>query len=195
MITPAIQARARAVAQVVAAGLGRTGITPNMLTVIGLALNIGVAVVLAGGYLTAGGALLLAAGAFDMLDGALAKVTNQATRFGAFLDSTLDRYSELVVFFGLLLHLQATGQMLAAALVYAAAAGSVLVSYARARAEALGFDCEVGVLARPERIILLAAGLLLQPHGTMVALWVLAVMTNVTAVQRIVHVWRLQKEA
>lgn len=189
MIAGAVKEWARALAHVVAVGLGRTGITPNMLTVVGLALNVAVAAVLAAGYLTAGGALLLVAGAFDMLDGALAKATNQTTLFGAFLDSTLDRYSEIVVFFGLLLYLQATGQTLEAGLVYAAAVGSLLVSYARARAEALGFDCEVGVLARPERIIVLAAGLLLGYPA--VALWVLAVMTNVTAVQRILHVWRL----
>lgn len=189
MIAGAVKEWARALAQVVAVGLGRTGITPNMLTVVGLALNVAVAVVLAAGYLTIGGALLLVAGAFDMLDGALAKATNQTTLFGAFLDSTLDRYSEIVVFFGLLLYLQATGQTLEAGLVYAAAVGSLLVSYARARAEALGFNCEVGMLARPERVIVLAAGLLVGYPA--VALWVLAVMTNITAMQRILHVWRL----
>jgi CDP-diacylglycerol--glycerol-3-phosphate 3-phosphatidyltransferase len=114
------------------------------------------------------------------------------TKFGAFLDSTLDRYSELIVFGGLLLHFQASGLLMESALVFAAAAGSVMVSYARARAEALGFDCEVGWLPRPERILLLAAGLLLGYPA--VALWVLAVLTNVTAVQRIIHVWRLERE-
>jgi CDP-diacylglycerol--glycerol-3-phosphate 3-phosphatidyltransferase len=186
-----IDKRVRALSLLLAGGLSRTGITPNALTVVGLALNFVVAGVLASGSLVAGGVLLLAAGVFDMLDGALAKVTNQMTRFGAFLDSTLDRYSEIVVFFGLLIHLQANGLQVETALVYAAAAGSLLVSYARARAEALGFDCEVGLLARPERVIVLAAGLLLGYPA--VALWVLALMTNVTAVQRIVHVWRLQR--
>jgi CDP-diacylglycerol--glycerol-3-phosphate 3-phosphatidyltransferase len=195
MIWVAVKEQARSVARSVAIGLGRTGITPNALTVIGLALNVGVAVALAGGYLAFGGALLLVAGLFDMLDGALAKATNQMTKFGAFLDSTLDRYSELVVFFGLLIHLQATGAPVATALVFAAAAGSVLVSYARARAEALGFDCEVGLLPRPERILVLAAGLLLGDPALTWALWLLAVLTNVTLVQRIVHVWRLQRGA
>lgn len=185
--------QARQIARLAATMLSRTGITPNALTVIGLVLNIGVAVVLASGNLLIGGLFLLVAGLFDMLDGALAKATNQSTKFGAFLDSTLDRYSEIVVFFGLLLHLQLSGDWLGTALVYAAAAGSVLVSYARARAEALGFDCEVGLLARPERILVLAAGLIL--GYPIVALWILAVMTNVTAIQRIVHVWRLQRGA
>jgi CDP-diacylglycerol---glycerol-3-phosphate 3-phosphatidyltransferase len=191
MIWPVVKERARLVARVVAVGLSRTGITPNGLTIVGLALNVGVAAVLASGQLLLGGVLLLVAGLFDMLDGALAKATNQATKFGAFLDSTLDRYSELVVFFGLLLAFQAAGQLLEVALIYVAAAGSLLVSYARARAESLGFDCEVGLLARPERILLLAAGLIL--GYPLIVLWVLAVLTNVTAVHRIVHVWRLQR--
>jgi phosphatidylglycerophosphate synthase len=193
MIWVAVKEQARTVARSVAVGIGRTGVTPNGLTIIGLLLNVVVAAVLAAGFLTAGGALLLAAGAFDLLDGALARTTGQMTKFGAFLDSTLDRYSELIVFGGLLLHVQASGLLVEAALVYAAAAGSVMVSYARARAEALGFDCEVGWLPRPERILLLAAGLLLGYPA--VALWVLAVLTNVTAVQRIVHVWRLERGA
>jgi CDP-diacylglycerol--glycerol-3-phosphate 3-phosphatidyltransferase len=188
----AVKERARAVARTVAVAIGRTGITPNGLTIIGLVLNVVVATVLAAGYLAVGGALLLAAGAFDMLDGALARTTGQTTKFGAFLDSTLDRYSELIVFGGLLLHFQASGLMVESALIFAAAAGSVMVSYVRARAEALGFDCEVGWLPRPERILLLAAGLLLGYPA--VALWVLAVLTNVTVVQRIVHVWRLERE-
>src|SRR5262245_5419641 len=128
-----VKERARAVARTVAVGIGRTGVTPNALTIIGLGLNVVVAAVLAAGYLTAGGALLLAAGAFDMLDGALARSTGQITKFGAFLDSTLDRYSELIVFGGLLLHLQSSGLLVESALVFAAAAGSVMVSYARAR--------------------------------------------------------------
>jgi CDP-diacylglycerol--glycerol-3-phosphate 3-phosphatidyltransferase len=193
MIWAVTKERARTVARTVAVGIGRTGVTPNALTVIGLVLNVVVAAVLAAGYLAVGGALLLAAGAFDMLDGALARSTGQMTKFGAFLDSTLDRYSELIVFGGLLLHFQASGLLVEATLVFAAAAGSVMVSYARARAEALGFNCEVGWLPRPERILLLAAGLLLGYPA--VALWVLAVLTNVTAVQRIFHVWRLEREA
>jgi CDP-diacylglycerol--glycerol-3-phosphate 3-phosphatidyltransferase len=189
----AVKEQARTVARTVAVAIGRTGVTPNGLTIIGLVLNVVVAAVLAAGYLTIGGVLLLAAGAFDMLDGALARTTGQMTKFGAFLDSTLDRYSELIVFGGLLLHFQASGLLMEAALVFAAAAGSVMVSYARARAEALGFDCEVGWLPRPERILVLAAGLLLGYPA--VALGVLAVFTNFTAVQRIVHVWRVEREA
>ncbi|MCC6625834.1 MAG: CDP-alcohol phosphatidyltransferase family protein [Chloroflexi bacterium] len=190
-----VKEQARSLARTLAVGLARTGISPNGLTVIGLLLNVAVAAVLASGHLAAGGALLLLAGAFDMLDGALARATNQTSKFGAFFDSTLDRYSELVVFFGLLLHLQATGFLTEAALVYAAAAGSVLVSYARARAEALGFDCEVGLLGRPERILVLAAGLLFGEVALLGVLWLLAILTNATAVQRMVHVWRLTRGA
>lgn len=193
MITATVKEFARSLARTVALVLARTGITPNGLTIIGLLLNVLVAAVLAAGHLLPGGLLLILAGLFDMLDGALAKATGQASKFGAFLDSTLDRYSEIIVFFGLLLHLQRVDDQLLVALIYAAAVGSLLVSYARARAESLGYDAEVGLLARPERIILLAAGLAL--GHLPIVLWVLAVLTNVTAAHRIIHVWRLHRDS
>ncbi|HEY1016616.1 MAG TPA: CDP-alcohol phosphatidyltransferase family protein [Herpetosiphonaceae bacterium] len=176
--------------------LGRLGLTPNMVTLIGFLLTMGVAAVLANGSLFAGGLLLLAAGFFDMLDGALARATDQASPFGAFFDSIMDRYSEAVVFFGLLIHYQihaGSDNLLAIGLVYSAILGSIMVSYARARAEGLGFECETGWLGRPERVILLAFGLV--SGWMMTALWILAVFTNLTAVQRIVHVWLAARRA
>jgi CDP-diacylglycerol--glycerol-3-phosphate 3-phosphatidyltransferase len=170
--------------------VARLGISANALTVLGLLLNVGVALVIAAGEARWGGALLLLASAFDMVDGAVARATQTTTRFGGFLDSTLDRYSEVVVYLGVLVFLLDTGDAeLGAVLVFVASAGALLISYARARAEAAGYTAAVGLVARPERVVLLALCLLLgQPLW---ALWVLAVATHVTAATRIVHVWRL----
>lgn len=177
-------------------GLGRflagLGLTPNMLTVIGVVLNGLVAVVIATNHPRIGGALLLVASAFDMLDGAVARATGTTTPFGGFLDSTLDRYSESLVFGGVLIYLLDTDDAKTGAiLVFASAVGALLISYARARAEAAGFKASVGLLARPERVILLALFMIFdQP---LIALWLLAIGTHVTALTRIVHVWRLSE--
>jgi CDP-diacylglycerol---glycerol-3-phosphate 3-phosphatidyltransferase len=169
--------------------LARTRLSPNAFTVIGLLLNIVVAVILASGNLVLGGIMALVAGAFDMLDGAVARVTGRITRFGGFFDSTLDRYSEAIVFFGLLIYLMdIEAGTTAIALLFAAIVGSLMVSYTRARAESADIDAEVGLFARPERIIVLAILLIIgQP---ILALWILAIVTNVTTAQRIFHVWR-----
>lgn len=170
----------------------RTGLSPNAFTLLGLALNVLVAAVIASGNLVLAGVLALGAGAFDMLDGAVARVTNRITRFGGFLDSTLDRYSEAVLYFGLLVYLlRAGGNETGILLVYATVVGSIMVSYARARAEAAGVKAEVGLFARPERVILLALFLILR-HPVW-ALWILAVLTNLTTAQRILHVWRVTR--
>ncbi|MGN6359462.1 MAG: CDP-alcohol phosphatidyltransferase family protein [Thermomicrobiales bacterium] len=188
MINARLQEWGRAQARKLAAWLRWTGLTPNMLTVIGLLINVAVAAVLAGGWLRVGGVLVLVAGLFDLLDGAMARVTDHITPFGSFLDSTLDRYSEVILYGGLLIYLlSTTDYKVAAILIHCTICGSLLVSYARARAEALGYKLQVGLLARPERIIILSAGLILG-HVTW-ALWFLAIFTNVTAIQRIVHLW------
>jgi CDP-diacylglycerol--glycerol-3-phosphate 3-phosphatidyltransferase len=193
VISELIGRRVRSYLIVVGRGLARLGLTPNMLTIIGLLLNAGVAVVIATGHPGWGGALLLVASAFDMLDGAVARATDTITRFGGFLDSTLDRYSEAVVFGGLLIYLLGTGDAeLGALLVFVSAVGSLLISYARARAEAAGYSASVGLVARPERVILLAVCLLL--GRPLWALWVLAITTHLTALTRIVHVWRLSRQ-
>ncbi|WP_205701372.1 CDP-alcohol phosphatidyltransferase family protein [Herpetosiphon llansteffanensis] len=176
--------------------LGRLGITPNMVTLIGVLLTAGVAAVLANGNLQVGGVLLILASIFDLFDGALARATNQSSRFGAFFDSIMDRYSEAVVFFGLLMfiHTKMTGNTtLALTLVYASIIGSIMVSYARARAEGLDIPCETGWLGRPERITILSTCLIF--GWLMAALWILAIFTNFTAIQRIYHVWRTEQAA
>src|SRR5579871_3619380 len=141
--------------------VGATGISPDLLTFIGLIFNgIAGAIVGSGALLLGGGALLLAS-AFDMLDGAVARATGKSSRFGAFLDSLVDRYSETVVFVGLIVWFLRDGNTMLVVVSAVALAGSLLVSYARARAEGMGLECEVGFLQRPERVILLAAGMLL----------------------------------
>jgi len=189
MISNLVKDSVRARMDWVGRAIARTGLTPDMASLLGLLVNGAVAVVLATGRFGLGGLLLLIAAPFDLLDGALARATGKGSAFGAFLDSNLDRYSEVILFFGILWHVQhdPTHATLRALLIYGCATGSLLVSYARARAEALGFDNEVGILARPERVVGLGAFLLF--GWTDAILWALAILTYVTAVQRLVHVW------
>ena len=177
--------------------IARTGISPNALTIAGFLLNALVAGVLAGGYLFLGGFLVLFAGWFDMLDGALARISGKSTRFGTLLDSTVDRFSEAVVFLGLLVFYLAQGATLEILLIYFTIVGSIMVSYVRARAEGLGLRSEVGLFARPERVILLALGLLpsrISPVALLVVLWILAVGTMITVLHRLIHTWRQMKD-
>ncbi len=181
-----IKARARQGAEPVGRVLARTGLTPNVLTIVGCLLNFGVGAILGLGYLQVGGVLVLLAGAFDTLDGALARASGKSSTFGAFLDSTLDRYSEAAIFLGILADGARRGDLTTVLLTYAAAFGSLMVSDARARAEGLGLRAEVGWLQRPERVVLLGLGLILGLSVPTLA--VLAVLTNLTALQRILHV-------
>lgn len=194
MLTQLMQARARAIARKVASLFVKTGVTPNMLTLFGFVLNAVVAYLLATDHLVAGGLMMLFAGLFDMLDGALAKITNKVSQFGAFLDSVVDRYSEAVILFGLLLyyyHQPNSAGLIEIILIYTILVGSMMISYARARAGSLNIANEVGIMARPERIILLAIGLLFRTVLLDPMLWVLAVGTQFTALQRIVYVWQV----
>lgn len=168
------------------------GISPNLLTVMGLTVNAVVGVVIARGYFRWAGVVVILASLFDAFDGALARASGQTSSFGAFLDSTLDRFSEAVVYLGLLLYYAGHGRRMEVVLIYVTIVGSLMVSYARARAEGLGLQCKVGLLTRAERIGLLIVGLILGIIPWV--LWVLAVLTNVTVVQRVVHVWRLTQE-
>lgn len=195
MFGPRVQRYARHLAEMVVRPLAALGMTPNMATLLGLMLNAVTAAVLATGHLRIGGVLLLFAGLFDMVDGALARVRNQRTIFGAFFDSTLDRYSEGLVLLGVILFaltLPATPERTwIIALAYVSALSSLMVSYARARAEGLGLDGKTGLMARPERVLLLAAGLIIGGAGLLVwTLALLALTSTVTAVQRIISVWR-----
>jgi CDP-diacylglycerol--glycerol-3-phosphate 3-phosphatidyltransferase len=195
MISNLVKDTVRARMDSVGRAVAKTGLTPNGATIIGLGVNIGVAFVLATGRFGLGGLLLLLAAPFDMLDGALARAKGTGSKFGAFLDSTLDRYSEVILFFGLLWHVQHDPYRsdIRTILIYCCVTGSLLISYARARAEALGYNNEVGLLARPERVVGLGAFLLF--GWTDAILWILAILTQVTAVQRIIHVWLIDRRA
>ncbi|MEE9284326.1 MAG: CDP-alcohol phosphatidyltransferase family protein [Dehalococcoidia bacterium] len=165
--------------------LARARVTPTMLTVVGLAGSAAAAALLATGHLVVGGAVVLASGAPDLLDGALARATHTATKRGALLDSTIDRLAEGAVLFGLLVHFarrDATEEVL---LVFAVLVASVLVSYVKARAESLGLTCNVGVVTRPERIVLLSLGLLI--GQVTILLYIVAVLSFATAAHRFGH--------
>ncbi len=165
-------------------------LTPNILTMLGLLICAGSGVLIAFGYLLPGGLLLLIASGFDILDGALARVSGREQRYGAFLDSTVDRYAEAITAISLLFFFIFHGHhTLEPMLVVFALTGSLLVSYVRARAQSLGFNCNGGLLARPERVVITVIGLVIAPL-LVPALWILAVLTNVTAVQRIWVVWQ-----
>ena len=205
MFSRRIQQRVRQIVTLIMRPLARSGITPNILTLIGLLLSFFTAAIIAQGWFLAGGLLVLFAGIFDMFDGAMARAQNAATTFGAFFDSTLDRYSESIILFGLLWYALWTRsihdvlwpfhyeQAWTISLIYIAVVGSLMVSYAKARAEGLGIECKTGLLARPERVVILAIGLL---SGTIIwALLLLAIFSNVTAIERIVHVWRVTAQA
>ncbi len=173
--------------------LAKTGISPNALTVFGFFATLAVAWVLSSGWFLLGGFLVLLTGSLDFLDGALARATGRSTKFGAFLDSTLDRFSDAALFLGLLAYYASQGSYHQIVLIGAALMGSLITSYARARAEGLGLKDEVGIFTRTERIVLLAIGLIVghyYSNAVVVVLWIIAVLSNFTALQRIYHVWR-----
>ncbi len=171
----------------------KIGMTPNALTLLGLAFSIFTGWVIAEGYLFLGGLLVLFTGWFDMLDGALARITGKQSRFGALLDSSVDRISEAAIFLGLLVFFADTNDTLEVVLCYVAIISSIMVSYARARAESLDFKGEVGILARPERMVLLTLGLLLSELSLVVlvvALGIIAAGASLTAAWRLIYAFR-----
>jgi phosphatidylinositol phosphate synthase len=172
-------------AQPAARVLMRAGVSPNQVSAAAVALNVVAALLVLEGRLMAAGIVYLCAGALDLLDGALARLADRVSAGGAFLDSTFDRISEGVVFAAIAWRFAADGKPEAAALTVLALLGSLLVSYTRARAEALGSRCEVGVMTRAERVVVLAAGLC---FGALAAsIYLLVALGFVTVAQRIVH--------
>ena len=175
--------------------LAKTPITPNAISWFGFLVAIGAAALITTGHLFAAGFVVLIAGFFDILDGALARRTNQTTRFGAVLDSTLDRLAEAVLLLGILF-LYAKEQLVAEILLVGLALlGSLLVSYIRARAEALGLECDVGLFTRAERVFVLALGLLLNQidNALVIALAIIAIFSFITVGQRLIYVWQQTK--
>ena len=169
------------------------GLTPNMVTALGLIGNIVGAYYLARSELLIGGILVAVMTPVDALDGTMARLRGDASDWGAFVDSVSDRYSELIIYGGLMYHYLTLGDATGGTLVFAAAAGSVLVSYVRARAQGLGYEAKVGLLTRAERYLVLAPALVF--NQLYLGLGVLAVFANFTALQRVWHVRKHAKSA
>ncbi len=186
--TDLMRSRFKGILDRLAGFLNHLGLMPNTVTIIGLIGNTIGAYFLARGEMTIGGIFILLMGPVDALDGSMARLRGEPSEFGAFVDSVTDRYSELVIFGALLLYYSLQGEWLPALLAYLAAAGAVLVSYTRARAQSLGFETKVGILTRFERYLVLAPCLVF--NIPLVALWILAVLGNLTAIQRIYDVRR-----
>ncbi len=164
----------------------RSGIHPNALTGIGLAISIVAGWIYGVGALGWAATILLLAGLFDMLDGAVAREGQRMSPFGAFLDSSVDRYAEIVVFVGIVWRFR--GDEVTQVIALLAITGSLMVSYTRARAEGLGHGVTGGLLQRPERIVMLALGTYFGVVGLKIVLWILAILTNITSIQRMVMV-------
>lgn len=191
-------------------GMIKMGITPNMVTTIGFVGNVVAAflfihasqltpISMGFSWIGWGGAILLFSGLFDMMDGRLARLGNMSTTFGAFWDSTLDRYSELFSLFGITLYLMTASGIWAGVITFLALVGSIMVSYVRARAEGLGIECKVGLMQRPERVVVTALAAIIT--GLTCNLWwliggmtLIAVLANVTAFWRVAHCYKQLKD-
>jgi CDP-diacylglycerol--glycerol-3-phosphate 3-phosphatidyltransferase len=197
LLSNLVRQRAQSFLNIFARGLGSIGLTPNKLTLIGFFAMCGIGILLAYGHFALGGVLIVAAGIFDALDGSLARLTNRVTKFGAFLDSTTDRFAEGALYFGILYWFLQQGSIYVAYLVFLTLLGSLMVSYTRARAEGIGVEMKEGLMTRFERITLLVIGLLLTAaFGSapiLIVLGILAILTNATAVQRMWLVYRASK--
>lgn len=173
----------------------RVGFRPDWLTLLGLLLNIVATAAFAMAQLRWGAAIMLIAGICDILDGQVAREGRSETKFGALLDSTTDRYSEIFLYFGIGAYLVRADEWLVSGVLFFALAGSLMVSYVRARAEGLGEDCKVGFMQRPERLVALAVGGLIGHEGLVFVLVVLAVTTNYTVIERLAYIRNKLKAA
>jgi CDP-diacylglycerol---glycerol-3-phosphate 3-phosphatidyltransferase len=192
-LTDIFRARFKGILDPLAGFFNRIGLMPNTMTILGLVGNIIGSIFLAYGQLAIGGIIILIMGPVDALDGTMARMRGMAGQFGAFVDSVTDRYSELVIFAGLLFYYTRLGNELATLLVFFAAAGSVLVSYIRARGQSLGWDTKIGILSRLERYLILAPSLVLSvlsPLLPLIGISLIAVFANITAIQRIIDIRR-----
>ncbi len=172
----------------IVAAIAATGINPNVLTFLGLVVNFWAAVLFATGYFRSAAAVIFFAGFLDMLDGQVARREGRVTAFGAFFDSTLDRYSDMALYMGLLVYYAVIGRSFYVILAAVATAGSVMVSYSRARAESLIPLCKVGFMERPERLVLLIIGGTFNRMAPV--LWVIAVVSTITVIHRITFTWQ-----
>lgn len=170
--------------------LTKSGISPNSFTLAGVIITSMAAAALIYEQPRIGGILILLGGLCDSIDGNLARSRGKATRFGALLDSAIDRYSEFVMFFGIIAYFITIKDQTTSAVAFLALCGSIMVSYSRARAEGLGFEAKSGLMQRPERIVFLGAGALFHPVLFKLSIWLVAVLANFTAFQRIRYAYR-----
>ncbi|MGA8267957.1 MAG: CDP-alcohol phosphatidyltransferase family protein [Candidatus Acidiferrales bacterium] len=177
--------------QRIVAGIAATGVPPNLLTWSSLILNLWAGILFGAGRFAAAGGMMILAGFFDIVDGPVARKQGRVTVFGGFLDSILDRYSDLILFLGLLIYYSQVNRFAYACLAGIAMSGAVMVSYARARAESLIGKVEVGFWERPERIVLMIIGGL--ANRMPLALWILAIGPNITVIHRIIYTWQRTK--
>lgn len=178
-------------------------LNPNFFTTIGFIISVIASYMFAQGHLRFAGMLVLLSGTFDIIDGRVARATNRVTKFGALYDSTLDRYAEVIMFFGLAYffifqawnhEMNEVVALIAAVGVNIALGGSIMVSYVRARAEGLGFSCSVGYMQRPERIVYIGISAIFQKYILILAILLIAVMANYTAMQRLYHIWDQERQ-
>jgi CDP-diacylglycerol--glycerol-3-phosphate 3-phosphatidyltransferase len=179
----------RPVLEVVARVLARWNVSPDLVTLIGLILTIGVGILAGLGEIRWAGMVYVFAAICDAIDGTLARVGGKGSRFGAFLDSTIDRFEESIVFLGLIVYYARVGGVYEIPLILVAAIASLMVSYTRARAEGLGVSCKVGFMTRVPRVLIMIAGMILDQ--VLIALILIAVTSLITAFHRLYHVWRM----
>lgn len=186
--TRAIGVGAGKIIRLIVHGLALSRINPNVLTFFGLLVNIAAAYFLAVGSFRTAGFVIIFAGLFDMVDGRVARATNQVTRFGGYFDSVLDRYSDLALLMGLLVYYGTINRPLYVVLTAIVMAASVMISYARTRAENIIPTCKVGFMERPERVVLLIIGALFDRMAPV--LWIIAILGNVTVIHRMIFTWQ-----
>lgn len=186
--TDFLRARFKGVFEPIAGFLNSLGLKPNTVTLLGLFGTIIGSVFLASGHITVGGLIILVMAPIDALDGTMARLRGESSQFGAFVDSVTDRYSELAIFGGLLIYFTQQQDWVGIGLTYLAAAGSVLVSYIRARAQSVGYETKIGIFSRVERFFVLVPCLVF--NLPLIAVGAIALFANITAFQRILHVRR-----
>jgi CDP-diacylglycerol--glycerol-3-phosphate 3-phosphatidyltransferase len=185
LIPLSLRVRFRRLLEPVAAALIATRVSPSTITVLGIIPAVVAGVAFGKGMVRSGGILLGVSGLFDLADGLVARLGHKETKFGALLDSTVDRYTEIVIFIGLAVLFRGEAALYG---VLSALCGSLMVSYVKARTEGLGEKCDAGMLQRPERLVILIIGALISPTVLKWAIWLVAVLANVTALERLLKV-------
>ena len=171
----------------------RLHVHPNHFTVLGLLISLVGAIFYAKHDIRMGGLFILLGGICDIIDGKIARKTGLSSKFGALFDSSLDRYAEVFMFLGVAIFFVQKEHAITSIMVFLALGGSLMVSYVRARAEGLGYECKVGIMQRPERIVYIGFSSLIHPYLLEVVIWMIAILANFTAIQRMYHVWILER--